>query len=103
MLELDQQGEQSVGRAASLLRLVAAHGSSGARLLDLAAQSGIARPTVHRILKRLCAERLLSQDRGSKRYIMGSLVFELGLAVRTPLRRLDRMKPHLESLAEATG
>jgi DNA-binding IclR family transcriptional regulator len=95
--------EQSVGRAATLLRLVAAHGVRGARLLDLAERSGIARPTVHRILRRLCDERLLAQDKANKRYVMGSLMFELGLAARTPVRRLERMRPALEALAESTG
>lgn len=100
---VEQGPEQSVGRAATLLRLVASHGVAGARLLDLAEKSGIARPTVHRILKRLCDERLLTQDGTSKRYILGSLMFELGLAARTPVRRLERMRQPLEALAETTG
>lgn len=95
--------EQSVGRAAALLRLVAAHGSAGARLLDLATESGMTRPTVHRILRRLCEERLLAQDAASRRYIMGSLMFELGLAARTPIRHLNRMRPDLDALAQSTG
>lgn len=102
MPDLDRS-EQSIGRAAALMRLVVASGDGGARLLDLAAESGIARPTAHRILKRLCQERLLMQVPATKRYILGSLTFELGLAARTPLRRLDRMRPHLEALAQETS
>lgn len=96
-------GAQSVERVAALLRLIAAQGSSGARLLDLAATSGLARPTVHRLLKQMCAERLLAQDALSKRYLPGSLLYELGLAAPTPVRRLDRMRPQLQALASTTG
>src|SRR5688572_20803962 len=99
MTETDHGGEQSLGRASTIMRLVAGGGSAGIRLLDLAVQSGIARPTVHRILKRLCSEGWLVQDRSSKRYCVGSLAFELGLAARAPSRRLDLIRPHLQALA----
>ena len=40
-----------VERSAVILRAVASAGVSGARLLDVAQETGISRPTVHRILQ----------------------------------------------------
>src|SRR5690606_15345907 len=79
-------GAQTVERAVALLRLVAAHGPLGARLLDLAAESGIQRPTVHRLLRQLQKDRLLTQDALTKRYHLGVLLYELGLAAPSPVR-----------------
>jgi len=93
---------QSVERAAALLRVVAAHGPDGARLLDVASETGLARPTAHRLLKQLCAERLLTQGQ-DRRYLLGSLLYELGLAAPSPIQRLDRMRPRLQALADLTG
>ncbi|GAA5233214.1 IclR family transcriptional regulator [Verticiella sediminum] len=95
-------GAQSVERAMELLRLVAMHGHTGARLLDLASRSGVARPTVHRILKRLCAERALAQEPSTKRYFLGPLLYEFGLATPSPVKRIDRLRPVLKRLADAT-
>ncbi len=95
-------GAQSIERAVLLLRHVAKRGPGGARLLDLATDTGLSRPTAHRILKRLCSERLLTQD-GERRYALGSLLYEFGLAAPSPIRRLDRMRPLLRDLAVETA
>ena len=95
-------GSQSVQRATTLLRLVATHGLEGVRLLDVANESGLTRPTAHRLLKQLCAEGLLTQG-GGRRYLLGPLLYELGLAAPSPIRRIDRMRPRLQSLAMQTG
>ncbi len=95
-------GSQTLGRAIALLRLIAGHGSHGARLLDLASESKLSRPTVHRLLKRLCLERLAAQDPHSKRYVLGGLAFELGLVARSPLRRLSKHRLEIDALAATT-
>ncbi|MGD9942843.1 MAG: IclR family transcriptional regulator [Burkholderiaceae bacterium] len=96
-------GVQAVARAAELLRLVSRSGHDGARLLDLAEAAGLHRPTAHRLLRSLCAEKLIEQDDDSKRYRLGVALYELGLAAPSPLRRLDRIRPRLRELALATG
>lgn len=101
--EASQTGAQTIERGIGLLKLVALQGSEGARLLDLSGAAGLARPTVHRMLQRLCAERMLTQDARSKRYFLGSLLYELGLAAPSPVRRMDRMRPVLKDLATSTG
>ena len=98
-----RDGAQSVHRVALLLRVLAAQGRDGCRLLDLAAASGLERPTVHRLLKGLMAEGMVAQGPAGRRYRLGHLVFELGLAAapRFDLRRL--CEPALTRLAERTG
>ena len=43
-------GTQSIERALTLIREIAAHNRTGSRLLDLASRTGLQRPTVHRML-----------------------------------------------------
>lgn len=94
-------GTQVLGRAFGLLRAVALHPRPGRRLVDLAGECGLERPTAHRILQGLVAEGALVQDRASRRYRLGPLLRELGLAAaRTPL--VEAWRPMLERIAEET-
>ena len=96
-------GVQSVARAVSLLRLIARHSTSGARLLDLTEGSGLARPTVHRLLRCLCMENLVQRDPMTRRYRLGVLAFELGLAAGEPNAIVARCRPILTDLARRCG
>lgn len=98
-----QPGTQVIQRVALLLRLLTANHRKGMRLVDLAAASAIERPTVHRLLQGLIAERLVAQEHGSKLYRLGPAMYEMGLAAApgTPLR--DLCHPHLVAIAEETG
>jgi DNA-binding IclR family transcriptional regulator len=96
-------GAQSISRAAKLMRAIAMQGREGARLIDLANQSGLERPTVHRILKGLIAEGLLSQNEETRRYHLGQLIFELGLAAAPQFSFRDLCQPMLLRIAELTG
>src|ERR1700712_568460 len=95
-------GTQSIQRAALLLRLLASHHRTGLRLVELYRKAELERPTAHRILHGLVAERLVMQDQASKRYFLGPLLYEIGLAAapRSPLR--DICHRHLVDLAERT-
>ena len=55
-------GTQSIERALTLMREIAAHNRTGSRLLDLASRTGLQRPTVHRMLKCLTLENMVQQD-----------------------------------------
>lgn len=96
-------GAQTVRRAITALKLVAAHPAPGVRLTDLANEMGLERPTAHRLLKALTAEGMLVQDEKSRRYTLGSLVFELGLAAAHQFNLRDICQPVLSALAEQTG
>lgn len=67
----DTGGTQAVARALSLLSLVGRGGTQGLGLAQLAAASGLARPTARRLLLALGAARLVEQDRVTRRYHLG--------------------------------
>lgn len=71
-------GTQSIERAIALLLLVGRTGAPGARLADIVAQSGLAKPTVRRVLLALVRSGLVDQDAESRRYHLGPEAYVLG-------------------------
>lgn len=96
-------GTQSIERALTLLREIAAHNRSGSRLLDLAARTGLQRPTVHRMLKCLAAENMVQQNPETHRYFLGPMVFELGLTAAPRFNLREICHPALTRIAETTN
>lgn len=96
-------GTQAIQRASLLMRLLASRSRAGLRLSDVVKDSGLEHPTVHRILKGLMAEGLVMQVAGSRRYLLGPLVFELGLAAAPQFNLPDIFRPSLQRIAERTG
>jgi len=96
-------GTQSIERALTLMREIAAHNRSGSRLLDLATRTALQRPTVHRMLKCLAAENMVQQDPDTHRYFLGPMVFELGLTAAPRFNLREICHPALTRIAEATG
>ncbi|WP_188135492.1 IclR family transcriptional regulator [Lentzea indica] len=70
---------QSVQRAVQILRLLSA-GGPRLGLAELADRVGIAKPTVHALLRTLEAEGLVAQDRQTGKYVLGPGVLTLGNA-----------------------
>ncbi|GAB4097997.1 IclR family transcriptional regulator [Sinomonas halotolerans] len=96
------QGAQVVGRVARLLRLVGAK-SSGAPTARLVRESGLTRPTVHRLLSSLAAEGLLDQDPRTGNWVLGTEMFVLGSAAAARFPFEDLARPSLRRLAEQSG
>jgi DNA-binding IclR family transcriptional regulator len=97
-------GTQTIERAAMLLREVSAGGHSGVALSDLASRCGLRKSTVHRILMCLVRERLVKQRPDDRHYLLGPLLFELGLSAnpdRGELQHAARSK--LTQLAKETS
>lgn len=96
-------GTQSIRRTLAILRILAAGQEHGVRLTDIVEESGLNRPTAHRILRVLVAERVVEQDASTRRYLIGQEVSLLGLArsARSPVRAVA--EPYLRHLAEETG
>ncbi|MFB6674294.1 IclR family transcriptional regulator [Streptomyces sp. NPDC056390] len=92
---------QVVARVTAILAEVARHGAQGARLLDLAHETGIARPTVHRILQDL-AEAGFVEQRSDKRYGLGPALYMLGLSAPSPVRDLAGIEKTARRLAGQT-
>ena len=87
---------RSLQRAVTLLRLLASHTRTGWRLSDLAQQTGLDPATVHRLLNSLCDEGLATRVADSRRYTLGALAFELGIAAAP---YFDLGRPSHERLA----
>ena len=96
------QGAQVVARIALLLRLVGRN-PAGTHLAEIVRDSGLTRPTVHRLLTSLAAEGLLNHDAVRRTWQYGPEVFVMGTvaAARYPIEELAR--PSLVRLAEETG
>lgn len=89
-------------RAATILETVASAGPEGIRLLDLAEDTGISRPTVHRILGDL-RELGYVQQLENKRYTLGVRLGLLGLAAPTPLQHASELQKIAQDLADKLG
>jgi DNA-binding IclR family transcriptional regulator len=95
-------GTQSVRRVISLLRILSTHTATGWRLSDLADEAGLDHTTVHRMLSCLAQERFVTRVADSRRYTLGALAFELGLAA-APYFSVDQLAaPALAKLAGDT-
>lgn len=97
------QGTQMIDRTVSLLRLVATYCPKGARLTDLAEESGLPAPTARRILKRLVDHGLIAQDLSQHRYTLGRLACEFGLSAHRLTDEVSRYRMLIQEVASATG
>jgi DNA-binding IclR family transcriptional regulator len=95
------QGAQLVGRVARVLRIVGSR-PAGASTARVVRESGLTRPTAHRILSSLAAEGLLDVDSFGN-WVLGTELFLLGsaAAARFPFEELAR--PSLRRLAQESG
>lgn len=92
----------SLRRGVALLRLLATAGRRGLALTDLAARAGLPHPSVHRLLAQLIDERLAVRDAESRRYALGPLAFELGLAGAAQFDVRDLFDGPMARLADET-
>jgi DNA-binding IclR family transcriptional regulator len=100
---LARSGTQTIERAVGLLRYIATHHHTGCRLSTLAADCGLCKSTAHRILACLIREGLVLQRPSDRRYVLGPMLFELGLSAtpeRLEIQHAARLK--LTELARRT-
>jgi len=95
-------GAQTIERACRVLRALAKHGRAGSRLIDVRQATGLSHPTTHRILQSLIREGFVTQHQ-SRRYGLGPALYELGLIAPTPVEDFERLRPHLQALADRCG
>lgn len=93
---------QVVERTCLILRELGRCGPYGTRLLDLTERTGMSRPTVHRILSTLTAERFVERT-SNRRYRLSSLIYELGLNAPNPVGDPARLRPIIQALADQCG
>lgn len=91
-----------MSRVAALLRIVARK-PEGVPLVGVVRESGLTRPTVHRLLTSLASEGLLDQDARTGNWVLGPeiLLMSSVATARFPLEEVAR--PSLRRLAEETG
>ncbi len=94
-------GTTVLGRAVAVMRCF---GEDDGRLTlaEIAARSGLARSTAHRLAAELVALRLLHHDPAGG-YSLGTGLWELGELAPVSLRLRETALPHLQTLYEATG
>jgi DNA-binding IclR family transcriptional regulator len=97
------RGAQLVSLSARVLRVLACAPHEGLRVSDLIERTGLERSAVSRIVNALCLEGLAMTAAGPRRYVLGPVAFELGLAARQhfPLREIAA--PAMRRLAELTA
>lgn len=94
---------QSIGRAVEILRLVASS-TDGKRLVDLQRETGLTKPTVHRILNALRGHGFIDQHEDSKRYTLGQEISMLGWSAGHQAYDLrDICADNMVEVAQRTG
>lgn len=92
----------TIRRANLLLRLLATAGKRGLALTEISSRSALPHPTVHRLLKQLNNEGLIFQHEESRRYLLGPVAYELGLAAAEIFDLRHVCRPILEKISRET-
>lgn len=99
-----RDGAQTVDRTVLILKTLSANAEAGLRLVDLQRDTGLSKPTIHRILVSLMRHGFVSQDQPSKRYRLGHELAILGWSVtRTNYDLRELCQHEMRVLAEETG
>lgn len=95
-------GTQSIERVVGMLRVVASRGRSGMRLGDVTAATGLPSSTCHRMLQRLEVEGLVERHPVTRKYLLGPLLYELGLLAGPRFHLAEHCADALAALADHT-
>ncbi|MGE0807166.1 MAG: IclR family transcriptional regulator [Burkholderiaceae bacterium] len=97
------KGAQSSHRLLQLLVRVGRAHPAGIRLRDLAEQTGLTAPTVHRLVSCLLQEGFVERAPSSRRLRLGLEAMQLGLAATRDMPLADRFMPAMKRVARETG
>lgn len=101
--EKNMDGTQTIRKAAAMLRLIGQSNARGVGLASLAESLQLPRSTAHRILKCLVEERLVEHEQDRRRYVVGRLAYELGLAVTKDALEIAKWRGAVDRVAQRTG
>jgi DNA-binding IclR family transcriptional regulator len=93
---------RSLSRAVRILRILAGPNSNGLALTEISRRADIPHPTAHRLLRQLIVDGLVA-IRKQRKYILGPLAFELGLAAASWFDFRSRSQQLITKLTELTG
>lgn len=91
------------GRLAEGLRVVADLEPEGASTTEVAARTGLPRPTVHRLLSGLAAEGFLDRSSSTRRWVLGPELYLLGRRAAARYDLSEVAQPFVQALARRTG
>ncbi|MBY8876220.1 IclR family transcriptional regulator [Actinacidiphila acidipaludis] len=91
----------AVSRAVRVLDTLAQR-AGGATLTELADRCGLAKSTASNLLRTMVTEGLISYDVETRRYNLGPLLVEYGIAAVTRTTPVTEARPFMERLAERT-
>lgn len=96
-------GAQVVGRMAAVLRAVSTAMPRGISTAEVARGTGLARPTVHRLLAALTAEGFCDHDNREGLWLLGPEMFLMGTVAAERYDITEIARDHVAALADATG
>jgi DNA-binding IclR family transcriptional regulator len=96
-------GAQAIRRAVKLLRVLSMARETGYGLTDLARLTGLAHPTVHRMLRALMDEGLVEQKASTQRYRLGEQIHFLALSRERQPPLVEAAEGPLSRLADLLG
>lgn len=97
-------GTQSLRRLIQILRVLARLGEpDGLRFSDIARETGIPAPTVHRILKAMELEGIVARNPETRSFQLGPTAFEIGMAATPQFDLIGMTRPSLTRLADQSG
>jgi len=97
------QGAQVVSRIAQVLRIVSESSPRGVSAASLARQSGLTRPTAHRLLVSLAAEGFVDFDVDLKMWMLGPELYLMGSIAATRYDITEIAASSVRALARETG
>lgn len=100
-MKAEQAG--SLRRAIAIMRVLANVDAGGAGLTDIAQQVGLPHPSVHRLLAQMVEEGMVRRVEGGRRYALGPVAFELGLAAARQFEVRQLYRPIISELARQSG
>ncbi|MBE7463945.1 MAG: helix-turn-helix domain-containing protein [Planctomycetes bacterium] len=100
--ETDAGSAPALDRGLALLDLLAGSFRKGASAAQLQDQLKVPRASLYRLLKPLCARRLVEQDPRSGLYRLGRRTLEVGYLAREAVPLVREVKPILREITQAT-
>lgn len=93
---------QSLARGLQILDQIAANGGS-VSVTEIADKLVVDKSTASRLVKTLVRWEYLQPERGSRRFVLGKRLYQIGWQLVNRLEVRDKAKPYLYQLVETTG
>lgn len=103
MVDDGATGLPVIAKTGLLLRALGAAGGEGTTTTVLARETGLTRPTAHRLLSELAEQGFVDRDTSDRRWLLGPELYLLGVAAASRYDVTEHARDVLADLAEKTG